>query len=405
MLMAEDDGRDRLRRLLGGPDTAWLVERVRARIAQGRPIDGTVTLATATDGQRRALESLLGRAPSAGRSLSVRLPELDALLRETELCSDGLAGAVASLTGPVPDLRAEAEAGQLAWRHAHEPLRDLAARRPDLAAWLAETKRSGLLKRLSHTDAVLARQLAGNAAAALALLPADGVALPVLAARALGDAHALDDGRALTALVLSAIRALAGLPTTSTASAEGRRQAWSAVGVALDELSSRVLTLGLVAEPPGEPTVLTLRRVRRHPPAFSGGQVFVCENPAVIAAAADELGERCPPVVCVEGQLSAAARALLTHLAAHGAHLAYHGDFDWGGIRIAAGVLAMPNAAPWRYDAGSYLAAVRRGVGGPLTNGTPLETHWDPALRATIERHAIRVEEEHLIPELLADLA
>jgi uncharacterized protein (TIGR02679 family) len=403
--MAADDERDRLRRLLGGPDTAWLVERVRARIAQGRPLDRTVTLAAATDGQRRALESLLGRAPSAGRSLSVRLPELDALLRETELCSGGLAGAVTALTGPVPDLRAESEAGQLAWRHAHEPLRELAARRPDLAAWLAETERSGLLKRLSRTDAVLARELAANAAAALALLPADGVALPVLAARALGDAHALDDGRALTSLVLSAIRALAGLPAASTASSEGRRQAWSAVGVALDELSSRVLTLGIESEPPGEPMVLTLRRVRRHPPTFTGGRVFVCENPSVIAAAADELGEHCPPIVCVEGQLSAAARALLTHLAAEGAHLAYHGDFDWGGIRIAAGVLALPNARPWRYDAESYFAAVRRGVGGPLANGTPLETPWDPALRTAIEEHAIRVEEESLIPELLADLA
>ena len=400
-----DDGRDRLRRLLGGPDTQWLVERVRTRIAQGRPLDGTVTLSAASTQQRHALESLLGRAPSAGRSLSVRLPELDALLRETGLCADGLAAAVRALTGPVPDLRAEAATDLLAWQHVHEPLRTLASARPELGAWVAETERSGLVKRLSRTDAAAARELTVNTGNVLALLPADGIALPVLAARALGDAHALDDGRTLTAVVLSAVRALAGLPTTSTATAEGRRQTWAAVGVAMDELSSRVLTLGLDTELPGEPAVLTLRRVRRHPPPFTGGRVFVCENPVVVAEAADELGVRCPPLICVEGQLSAAARALLAHLAAHGAHLTYHGDFDWGGVRIAAGVLALPRATPWRYDAESYSAAVHRGLGSPLATGTPLDTPWDESLRSAIERHAVRVEEEHLIPELLADLA
>ncbi len=399
-----DDGEDRLRRLLGGPDTQWLVERVRTKLAQGRAIDGTVTLTGATVGQRRALESLFGRAPSAGRSLSVRLPELDALLRESGICPEGLAAAVRALTGPVPDLRARAQADLLAWQAAYEPLRDLARARPDLAAWAAESERAGLVKRLARADAAAARELTANAGKVLALLPADGVVLPVLAARALGDAHALDDGRALTALVLSAIRVLAGLSNASTAGAEGRRQAWAAVGVALDELSSRVLTLGIGAELPGEPAVLTLRRVRRHPPACAGGRVFVCENPAVLAAAADELGDRCPPLICVEGQLSAAARVLLGHLAARGARFAYHGDFDWGGVRIAAGILALPAADPWRYDAASYSAAVLRGLGSPLTTGAPIDTPWDPALRSAIEQHGVRVEEEHVIPELLVDL-
>jgi uncharacterized protein (TIGR02679 family) len=396
---------ERLRRLLGGPDTTWLIERLRARIALGRPLKGTVTLTAANASQRRAIESLLGRAPGTGHTLSVRLSELDALLRDAGLCDDGLAGAVRALTGPVPDTHAEAQAARAAWDQAYLPLRQLAGRRPELAAWAAEAEKSGLVKRLSRNDPGAARELTGYAAAVLELLPADGVALPVLSARTFGDAHALDHGRALSSLVLGAVRTLAGLPSAATATAEGRRQAWSAVGVATDELSSRVLTLSVAAELPGEPAVLTLRRIRRHPPAFPGGPVFVCENPAVAAAAADELGERCPPLVCVEGQLSAAARALLTHLVGLGAHLAYHGDFDWGGIRIAAGVLAMPHARPWRYDARHYLSAVRGGFGSPLTTGTPLDTPWDTTLRKEIERHAVRVEEEHLIPELLADLA
>lgn len=396
---------ERLRRLLGGPDTAWLIQRLRARIAQGRPLGGTVTLAKATEPQRRAIESILGRAPGTGHTLSVRLAELDALLREAGLCDGGLVGAVRALTGPVPDLPAEAEAMRAAWEQAYLPLRELATGRPELAAWAAEAEKSGFVKRLSRNDPAAARELTGNAAAVLALLPADGVAMPVFAARALGNAHALDHGRALSTLVLAAVRALAGLPATATATAPGRRQAWSAVGIATDELSSRVLTLSVVDELPGEPAVLTLRRIRRHPPAFHGGPVFVCENPAVAAAAADELGANCPPLVCVEGQLSAAARALLTSFVGRGAHLNYHGDFDWGGIRIAAGVLAMPRARPWRYDAQHYLAAVRRGIGSPLTTGVPLDTPWDATLRDEIKRRAVRVEEEHLITELIADLS
>jgi uncharacterized protein (TIGR02679 family) len=132
--------------------------------------------------------------------------------------------------------------------------------------------------------------------------------------------------------------------------------------------------------------------------------VRVCENPAVLAAAADELGPDCPPLVCTEGTLSAAARTLLRHLRDRGCRLAHHGDFDWGGIRIATGVLRLFDAAPWRYDSRSYLAAVERGLGSPLTTGFPAPTPWDPALGEAISRHRVRVEEEHLIDQLLADL-
>src|SRR5262245_66305296 len=67
------DGVDeaRLRRLLGGEHTAWLLDRVRRRLAQGRPLTGTVTLATADLDQRRAAERLLGRRAGAGPALAL----------------------------------------------------------------------------------------------------------------------------------------------------------------------------------------------------------------------------------------------------------------------------------------------------------------------------------------------
>ncbi len=65
----------------------------------------------------------------------------------------------------------------------------------------------------------------------------------------LGRAHALDDGAPLGTLALGAARALAGLAPTEPGESlsEARREAWAAVGVLCDELSS---VEDLVDEPP-----------------------------------------------------------------------------------------------------------------------------------------------------------
>ncbi|WAL70688.1 TIGR02679 family protein [Kitasatospora sp. YST-16] len=409
----------RLRRLLGTPELAWLLDRVRRRLEDGRPLDGTVTLTGATDHQRAAVARLLGRPARPGRSLSVPLPAVDTVLRAGGASPDGLAAAVTALTGPVTVRRAQEAATAAAWQLALAELdRPAITDRPELAAWHAGLSTSGLLKRLSGSDPATARRLAADTARVLCHLPADGLTLPVLAARTLGDAHALDHGRPPAALVLSAVRALA--PGTDFPNgAEGRRAAWASVGVALDELSSRVLVLNLPALPTGptgrllasaredgEPYLLTLRQLTRLPPEFThdGRTVHVCENPAILAVAADVYGPDCPPMVCVEGNPSVAARLLLTALATAGCPLVYHGDFDWGGIRIATAVLRLSGATPWRYDTPSYLAAVRNGHGTPLTTGVPAPTPWDPSLSPTLAEHGLRVEEERLLGCLLADL-
>ncbi len=412
----------RLRRLLGTPELAWLLDRVRDRMATERPLDTRATLRAATQGQRLAVERLLGRRLRPGASLTVPLAEVDRVLRESMACPDGLAAATVVLTGPVTDRRAEEAAREAAWQRAHAELDHPAiAGRPELAAWVATVEATGLLKRLSGSDPRNAGRLAADAARVLSALPADGLTLPVLAARTLGDAHALDDGRPLAALTLSAVRALTLLAPEATATVDGRRAAWAAVGVALDELSSRVLVLGLpggagsttgrmlaAARQGGEPCVLTLRQLLREPDCLAADSlhVRVCENPAVLAAAADALGSDCPPLVCVEGNPSAAARTLLARLSAQGSPLLYHGDFDWGGIRIATSVLRLPGACSWRYDTPAYLAAVERGLGTPLTGVTTavVPTPWDPDLGPALAHHGIRVEEEHLIDRLLTDL-
>ncbi|MFW6725126.1 TIGR02679 family protein [Streptomyces sp. MAR4 CNY-716] len=399
---------DRLTRLLGDPGLDWLVERTRRRMVRGEPLTGTVTLASATAAQRAATERLLGRAPRPGRSLNVRLDEVDAVLRRSRVSPAGLAAAVTALTGPVLPLT-EVRAGEArAWEEAYAPLAALPA---DLADWAEGIRRDGLVRRLARTPDA-ARPLLAATVSALVALPAEPArSLPEFAAQTLGDAHALDDGTPLATLVRSGVRALTGFPDGE--GAEWRRAAWASAGLLKDALSATVLALGVrgtaaldALADAGEPAVLTLRQLTRGVPRPPGTAptVYVCENPAVVAAAADAHGAACAPLVCLQGQPSAAALTLLRLLDTSGAGLRYHGDFDWGGLRIAGGLLRRVPWRPWRYTAADYrAAAATMPLARPL-RGTPASAPWDPGLTAALTEVGVRVEEESVIDDLLSDL-
>lgn len=399
---------DRLTRLLGGPGLDWLVERARHRLARGEPLTGTVTLASATAAQRGAAERLLGRAPRPGRSLSVRLDEVDAVLRRSRVSPAGLAAAVTALTGPVVPLAEARERQARAWEEAYAPLAALPA---ELADWADDIRRDGLVRRLARSPDA-ARPLLAATVSALGALPAEPARpLPEFAAQTLGDAHALDDGTPLATLVRSGVRALTGFPDGE--GAEWRRAAWASAGLLKDALSATVLALGVrgtaaldALADAGEPAVLTLRQLAHgapRPPATAPA-VYVCENPAVVAAAADAYGADCAPLVCLQGQPSAAALTLLRLLHTAGARLLYHGDFDWGGLRIAGGLLRRVPWRPWRYTAADYrAAAATMPLARPL-RGTPASAPWDPALSAALTEVGVGVEEESVIDDLLSDL-
>jgi uncharacterized protein (TIGR02679 family) len=411
---------ERLRRLLGDPHLAWLVRRARRRIELGKPLEGSVTLAEPTAAERQAVHRLLGRPPRQGRSLSVSFDAIGELLRRSGACTEGLAAAVVRLSGPVTVREDATEA----WREAFTELEAVVAtaRRPELVDWLDELHRSGLVKRL-QPDPQRARTLLGRLGSVVSALPADGEPLGRFAARHVGSAHALDHGRPLATLALGAARALAGLPPprAGESPAESRREAWAAVGLLRGELSSVVLSLGLpgdgasvagrtlaVATDRGEPVALTLRQLARDPPTWDRSlrrtRVWVCENPVVLALAADRLGPRCPPLVCTSGQPGAAVMTLLRGLAAAGANLVHHGDFDWGGIRIGNVLHARLPVAPWRFDASAYERAVA-GHPGPRLRGAPVGAAWDAEVSAAMQRAGRVVEEEAVVDELLDDLA
>ncbi|MGW7168842.1 TIGR02679 family protein [Streptomyces sp. NPDC054884] len=399
---------ERLGRLLGDPGLAWFVDRVRQRMARGRPLTGSVTMSDPDESQRRAAERLLGRAPRSGGSLGMRLATVDEILRRSGVSPDGLAAAVIALTGPVV-LHAETRnREERAWEEAYAPLVSLDG---GLARWVERIRRDGLVRRLARTPEAAA-PLVEAAVRALRALPASPpTARATFAAQNLSGAHALDEGTPLATLVLSGIRCLTGFPDGS--GAQWRREAWASAGLLKDDLSSTVLTLNLRGTPAldwmadaGEPAVLTLRSLNRLPPVASvaAGTVHVCENPAVLSTAADTLGPACPPMVCLQGQPSAAALTLLRDLSTRGARLLYHGDFDWGGVRIAAALARSVPWRPWRYTAADYRAAVTAAAEAPNLTGPPAATPWDPALAVALAECGIRVEEETVLGDLLTDL-
>jgi uncharacterized protein (TIGR02679 family) len=414
---ARGSGQEQVRALLGGPEYRRLLGAVRERLERGGGAARSLTLPALDDRERAALAGLLGWPTVPAGRVRLHLAELDAALRASRL-GCGVAEALEALDGPLRDRRAERDRergrNDVMWQQAQKR-----AGHPALADWLDELRRRGLLARAARNSDTATDALLGQALELAGRLPARGVLLQSLAAEATGDAHALDPGRPLAGLVLRAAARLAGWSEVPRAAA-GRRRLWAEVGVLCDPLSSHVLVLGLrpsgagrlarnlgEAAIEGEPLRLTLRELQ--PPGagmeLPAPEVFVCENPAVVAAAADRLGSRSAPLVCTEGLPSTAAAELLAGLASGGATLRVQCDFDWGGLRIGNLLLAGPAARPWRFTAADYLRLLERTAARAPLGGEPVDASWDPDLRPALERVRTALFEEQMLDELLGDLA
>lgn len=98
----------------------------------------------------------------------------------------------------------------------------------------------------------------------------------------------------------------------------------------------------------------------------------------------------------------AAQQVLLQQLAAAGARLLYHGDFDWPGIRIGNFVMREFSAQPWRFGVTDYLAAAASGL--PLPAEGQVLADWDAQLAPTMTSRGFVLHEERVIELLLGDL-
>jgi uncharacterized protein (TIGR02679 family) len=400
----------RLERLLGGPALASLRLRLRRwfeRHARGAE-PGSLLLTQLDVAEHDALALLTGTRSTATRSLRLDLAQLDARLQAVGI-ADSLRDALEHLDGAIAHPAAERSAARTAW----STLIDEPGRDTRLRAWLHTPSAIALLKRLARQDVAAAESLLSRACAVMGRLPAAGTPRAQLAAQTLGNAHALDASQPVATLVLAAWRhAEADEQASEAEPADDRaRDIWARAGVLVNELARPALVLNLsapnLAATLGEPAYLSLRQLLRTPPGWqmTGMPVFVCENPNLLAIAADRLGAHCAPLVCTDGMPAAAQRALLTQLAHAGARLLYHGDFDWPGIQIANHVLRTWQARPWRLAASDYEAAacaaphVRR----DLTDASVAAT-WDSQLEPAMQHHGLAIAEEALADSLIEDL-
>jgi uncharacterized protein (TIGR02679 family) len=416
----------RLQRLLGGEHLASLRKRLRQRFERA-PLDGAVDhirVAGLSAEEHATLASLLGRPQRRSKSLQIDVRRVDADLRRSGIATS-LRDALEKLDGPILHLAGMRFRLQTLWSGVID-----GCSHPGLAGLLLKPEGISLLKRLARQDATAAAELCRRAEEVLRCLPAKGITRSQLAADVLGDAHALDNGRGTAALVLAVWRRTAmpvpdeggdtvrkpkeDVDLEPAGGAERARDTWAKAGVLVNELARPVLFLNLPTSrtesdrwSPGEPAYASLRSLLRAPPRWdaAGRNVYVCENPNLLATAADRWGAGCAPLVCTDGMPAAAQRCLLSQLVEADARLRYHGDFDWPGLRIGNHVMREHGAEPWRFGAIDYLAAVRAApsIAHPL-GGQVVEASWDAALTLAMREHGVAIAEEAVATSLLQDL-
>ncbi|HEX9315330.1 MAG TPA: TIGR02679 family protein [Actinomycetota bacterium] len=329
-------------------DVLW-DELARRMGASDSPVTA-VTLRGLGDEARRGLADLLGADRLPGSTCRVRT---DAVAAALGVDVAGLRGLVEDLRGPLAN-RAAVRSAERARREELWAWLFAEASELGLASWAAKIRAAGV----PGGDVEAHRQRLADVLGVLDALPSDGISLAALAADVLGDPHALDFGRWSGFLVLEALACLRGVPPPSTA--EGARELWAAFGVQKDSLSPSVLVLGL--RPSGddplacglrdmaeasEPARITLSQVRRWPfVSGAGSDVFVFENPSILAEAAAR-GWAGPPLVCTSGWPNVAGLTLLRQLAAAGCRLHLHADWDGPGLAIVQLLVARIGGEPW----------------------------------------------------------
>ncbi len=425
---------------LRGEGWTRLLAAARRRLERtGGVLDGDIGLARPSEAERRTVIGITGRyRPETAKRLAVPLSDLDGYLHDCY--GTGLLTTLGRLHGPLRDRPAERADEDTCREQALKNARSSRlAGQGWFAAWLERIAADGTLTRLVRRGDA---PLLDAAVRVLERLPGDrdrfpglperfpgdrdrlsahpgtrdGLPLPVLAEWATGDTKALVPGTPLEQLVLRALAQRTGGGPVVPRERAGRRALWESAGAIADDLASQVLVLNIGAEGSavvcdwlrdaadfGIPFRLTLHQLATAPVVPAARTVFVCENPAVLRAAAGELQDAGAALVCTEGVPSAACHKLLGDAVRAGVRLHWRADFDWAGLRITADAMARHGARPWRMTTADYTAALSKGESTPLA-GPPAASPWDPELARAMAKSGSAVMEERLLPALLSDL-
>jgi uncharacterized protein (TIGR02679 family) len=345
--------------LAAEPGLSRLLDGAATRYRSLGRVGGSVRLHSLSAVEARALHHLraTGRAlPHAGGEARVELARLDRALADAGGLLQVMRAAGHDLTTDEQRRCSQAAAYARAWDRALDAAQD-----PATVNWVLALR--------AHRASAPPRALPA-VLAAVALLERDGTAWDRarLASEVCDDPHALDDGKPATALLLAALAHREQRPPPGDASA--RRALLARHGILTDPHSSTVLVVGLratgsgpaarqLAAADGAHAVLTLSQlVASSLRSVKGVGLRTCEGPVVIRAAEASFGEEIrSPLICTDGQPSAACDALLRQLARPVLH---SGDFEWGGLRIAGVMSRRYRARPWRHGVGDYERALQR---------------------------------------------
>lgn len=418
---------------LGSPECRPLLDRLRRRLERGEPLTGSLRLNRLSDSERQRIKELTASG-SRGAAVTVDIDAFHSVVRNTGRFRSLQEVVELALGRPVVNRRADKEQLAAQWRafwlHAEARIvddQDFNAAgsvfNPQVLQKCLRDLKRGWLRRITRRDPLLAEKLLGESFALLKRLPQEPQPLAIFAAEQTGDAHSLDSSQPLGRLMIKWIASAHSMERAGVRWPVWRRRIWESVGIVTDELSTSVLVLNLpvsTALPDatltdtvlqqhaaaGMPCRITFRHLRLQPPSFDRTdqrlELFVCENPSVIAAAADYLGVRCPPMVCVEGQPNLTCWSVLRRLHHSGYRINYHGDFDWGGLRIANQIFEAFTFQPWRFAAADHkvVSNQHRPLKPPESDAI-----WDPELANAIRESEVAVEEESVIDLLLSDLS
>jgi uncharacterized protein (TIGR02679 family) len=418
---------DEARRRLEDPLYRGLWDAARARLERtGLVISNRPIKVDVSGDARAAIAGIVGQSPAGAQPLSIRLDRLDAAL-SAGAAALGLLDLLERMDGPLVDRRARRAERDALVTTSWESLADHSAvmLHPHLQQWLGGLRSSGSALRVAGSVGGL-EPVVRRALDVLAELPADGLPLAVFAADLTGDAHALDRATLLGSLVAGGLRYINPSPdhdevdTGESDTGPSWRESWARVGVVCDEVSVSVLVLDLDvngrASGPvssaildhrdaGLPLRLTLQQLRAETLHFAPGAIVrTCENPSVVVRASAMLGAGSAPLVCTDGQPNSAVDELLRQMRSSGARLAHHGDFEWGGIRVANYLVERHLAEPWRFSTRDYLESAPL---GRVALGEPrgmLSASWDPDLVPAMQADGRRVFEEQVLADLISDL-
>lgn len=393
---------------LTGPDLAPLWQAVRERLERrGSASRGRLTTPALSTVGRHLLSSLLDRSLTA----TVDLSELERALVRVGVGRD-LVEALEALGYAMSFDQQRKRAERQVAKAARETVRAATLMWPEVWAsyWADEVIQAGLIRQL---DPTAASTLVANVRRCLDALSTDDqpTSRVDLAAKIVGDSHALDVGSRLGAAMTRALRQR----FMTELHDETDRNVWERAGAPSDSVSAPALTWNLPVAAGSDlapmintatsiGVVLHLSQMAAQRYALDGCRgvsVLVTENPRIVEAAAQR--GSAVSVVSTNGNPSTAVRLVLWRLLESGADVRYHGDFDAAGLSICRRMVEF-GLRPWQMDVAHYEAAIAEaeaaGVDLPIDKADPGATPWDEPLREVFRHRRLVVHEERVLEAL-----